>query len=90
MENHTKAPPITTLQIGDRRLEVSTLSPETQRLIKVLESWRQHELDLTNELMMVQSALRDLQREITNTIQVEPTDDQEKDVEHVELPTQSE
>ena len=50
---------------------VETMSENVQRLVSVLNDWRQDEVDARNKLMMVQAAQRELSREIIAVVEAE-------------------
>ena len=66
-----KVEPISVLTIGDKTHAVSNCSDTVKKLVDVMNGWRQKEVDTRNDLMLVQAAVRDLQREIVATIQEE-------------------
>jgi len=60
-----------TLNIDGQLYAAAKMSPNIQQLIAMFDEWRQKEVDAQSELLMVRSALRDLQREMYNTIVAE-------------------
>jgi hypothetical protein len=63
--------PTTTITLDDQTLEVSKLSTEIQQMVSYLDLWRQKEVDVSADLLMVRGALRDLQNALSTTIQEE-------------------
>ena len=66
-----KVEPISVLTIGDKTHAVSACSDTVKQLVEVLNGWRQKEADTRNDLMLIQAGIRDLQREVVNTIAAE-------------------
>lgn len=77
-----KMQPTLTIQQDDKVIIVSESSDQVKQLIAYYDEWKQKEADLSGELLMVKSALRDLQTVIVNqlTLDNKPTESaQEED-----------
>ena len=58
-----------TIQFGPSEvLIVDQCSKTVQQLVAILDEWRQEQSDASSKALMVQAALRDLQRELFDTI----------------------
>ena len=60
--------PTLTIQLDNKVVLVSNSSAEVQKLVQYLDDWRQKEADVTSELLMIKSAIRDLQNVLTTQI----------------------
>lgn len=63
--------PTTTITVDKTIFEVSQMSPEIQQMVAYFDDWRQQEADQTSKLLMVRSALRDIQNTMLEAIQKE-------------------
>lgn len=63
--------PTTTITFDDQSFEVAKMSNDVQQMVQYLDAWRQKELDLSSDLLMVRGALRDLQNALSTTVQEE-------------------
>lgn len=61
--------PTQTIAIDNSMYEVSKMSPNVQQMVVFLDEWRQKEVDVNSELLMIRGALRDLQNTLLQTIQ---------------------
>lgn len=68
----------TTITLDSQSYEVAKLSGELQQMVTYLDDWRQKELDLTSELLMTRSGIRDLQGAIASQLQAELKEAREK------------
>lgn len=68
----------TTITLDDQVFEVSKLSAELQQMVAYLDDWRQREVDLTSELLMARSGIRDIQNALSGTLQKEMAELREK------------
>lgn len=64
-----KVQPTLSVSFDDKTVDVSSLSENTQHMIALLDEWRQKESDITNDLVMVRSAMRDLQNNLLAAVQ---------------------
>ncbi len=67
----TKIQETLSVTIDEQTYNVADLSQNTQQLIRMMDSWRQKDADLTNDLLMVRAALRDIQNTLLTTIKDE-------------------
>lgn len=58
-----------TITMDNESFDVTSLSAEVQQMVAYLDDWRQREVDLTSNLLMVRGALRDLQNALVEQIQ---------------------
>lgn len=63
--------PTTTITIDTSTFDVSLMSQEVQTMVAYFDDWRQQEVDATSKLLMVRSALEQIQRTLLETIQKE-------------------
>ena len=63
--------PTLTINVDGVIFEVSKMSTEVQQQIQYLDEWRQREMDISSDLLMVRGALRNLQDNLLVTIQKE-------------------
>jgi hypothetical protein len=63
-----KLEPTTIINVDSSSFEVSKMSAEVQQMIKYFDDWRQKEVDLTSNLLMVRGAIRDIQNTLLETI----------------------
>ena len=66
-----KIQPTTNVDVDGSIYDVSKMSPDVQQMMVLLDDWRQEEADLTGKILMVRSALKDLQQTLLTTIQAE-------------------
>lgn len=62
------------LNIDGSIIAVDQSSETIQKLVGILDEWRQKEVDATQDVLVFRAALRDLQREIYDTLLKEKTD----------------
>lgn len=67
----TKIQETLSVTIDEQTYNVADLSQNTQQLIRMMDTWRQKDADLTNDLLMVRAALRDIQNTLLTTIKDE-------------------
>lgn len=67
----TKIQETLSVTIDEQTYNVADLSQNTQQLIRMMDSWRQKDADLTDDLLMVRAALRDIQNTLLTTIKDE-------------------
>lgn len=60
-----------TITIDNTVYEVANMSQEVQSAVMYLDEWRQKEADVTSELLMVRSAINDVQNTLLKLIQGE-------------------
>lgn len=60
-----------TIKVGETEYVVAEQSELIQRLVKILDQWRQDESDERDALIKTGAALRDLQRELLAAFQAE-------------------
>jgi cell division protein ZapA (FtsZ GTPase activity inhibitor) len=63
--------PTLTITIDNQSFEVATMSEQVRQMITYMDDWRQKESDLSSELLMSRSALRDIQNTLLTTIRQE-------------------
>jgi cell division protein ZapA (FtsZ GTPase activity inhibitor) len=63
--------PTLTVTIDDKSFEVATASEQVRQMIAYMDDWRQKEADLSSELLMARSAIRDVQNTLLTTIRQE-------------------
>jgi len=66
-----KAEEIKVVNVKGVAYAVDAMSENVQRLVSILNEWRQKEVDTRSELMLVQAAQRELSREIVTVIDAE-------------------
>lgn len=54
----------TTITVDDVLFAVEKMDPQVKQMIAYMDEWRQREADVASELLLVRSALRDLQNSI--------------------------
>jgi hypothetical protein len=57
-----------TLTIDDQAYVVEKMSQPIQQLVEMFDEWRQEEVDTQSKLLLIRAGLRDLQRELYNTV----------------------
>ena len=60
-----------TVTIDETSYVVANMSEPVKQLISYMDDWRQKEADTTSDLLMVRSALRDIQNSLMTTINAE-------------------
>lgn len=60
-----------TLNVDNQAYAVDKMSPQIQKLVDMFDDWRQEEADAQSKLLMIRSALRDLQRELYTAVTTE-------------------
>ena len=60
------------ITIGEQTTNVVDLKPEVVQLIDLFDEWRQREADTASELVLVRSALQQLQSQIVAAVQPAP------------------
>ena len=63
--------PLTVINIDGVPHVVGQMSDEVQAVIAIYNEWRQREVDARNDLLLVQSALRDLGQNLVNRVREE-------------------
>lgn len=63
--------PVRVINVENRTYDVASLPQQCQTLVAFYNEWRQKEADLKSELLLTQAAVREISREIVQTIQVE-------------------
>jgi hypothetical protein len=63
--------PTLTIQLDDATYEVAKMSEQVQQLVGFFDDWRQKEADLSSDLLMVRSALRDAQTALVQMLKQE-------------------
>lgn len=63
--------PTTTITVDGSTFDVAQMSAEVQQMVTYFDDWRQQEAVATSKLLMVRSALRDIQNTLLETIQKE-------------------
>lgn len=63
--------PVRVINVDNRTYDVASLPQQCQTLVAFYNEWRQKEADLKSELLLTQAAVREISREIVQTIQVE-------------------
>ena len=63
--------PLTVINIDGVPHVVGQMSDEVQAVIAIYNEWRQKEVDARNDLLLVQSALRDLGQNLVNRVREE-------------------
>jgi hypothetical protein len=71
----TPVQPTLTVTIDDVTFDIATMSDGVRQMIAYMDDWRQKEADISSELLMARSAIRDIQNNLLTTIK----QDQEKD-----------
>ena len=61
----------TTVTIDDKSYEVASFSDNIKQMIALMDSWRQKDADMTNDLLMVRAAIRDIQNTLLTAIKEE-------------------
>ncbi len=59
--------------IDEKTYEVASLSDNTKQMIGLMDEWRQKDADMTNDILMVRAAIRDIQNTLLATIKEETT-----------------
>ncbi len=54
----------TTITVDDVLFAVEKMDPQLKQMIAYMDEWRQKEADVATDLLMVRSALRDLQNSV--------------------------
>lgn len=72
-----KIQPTLTIQLDDKIVLVSECSETVKTLIGYYDDWRQKEYDINGELLMVKSAMRDIQNVIHGQITLDNKTKQE-------------
>lgn len=72
-----KIQPTLTIQLDDKIVLVSECSETVKTLISYYDDWRQKEYDINGELLMVKSAMRDIQNVIHGQITLDNKPKQE-------------
>lgn len=60
-----------TIQVDDVLLDVANCSDQIKQLVVYLDDWRQKEVDLTSELLLVRAGLNDLRNSMIQQLQNE-------------------
>lgn len=63
--------PLSVINIDGVPHVVAQMSDEVQAVIAIYNEWRQREVDARNDLLLVQSALRDLGQNLVNRVREE-------------------
>jgi len=63
--------PITIINVDEVPYAVSDMTDDVKRLVNFYNDWRQEEAQIKSDLLKVQAAMRDLSREIIQTIKNE-------------------
>lgn len=63
--------PLTVINIDGAPHVVAQMSDEVQAVVEIYNEWRQREVDARNDLLLVQSALRDLGQNLVNRVREE-------------------
>lgn len=67
-----KVTPTLTIQTEDKQIiVVADSSPQVKEMVGYIDEWRQQEMDLTSQLLMVKSALRDIQNVLSQQLAAE-------------------
>lgn len=66
-----KAEDIKVVNVKGVAYAVDAMSENVQRLVSILNEWRQEEVDVRSKLMLIQAAQRELSREIVTVIDTE-------------------
>ncbi len=61
----------TSVTIDDKTFQVADLSDNVKQMIGLMDEWRQEDADLTNKVLMVRAAIRDIQNTLLTTIKQE-------------------
>lgn len=61
--------PTTSITFDNTTLEVSKMSADVQQMVAYYDDWRQKEVELVSKLIMVRSALRDMQTQLIQNLQ---------------------
>lgn len=77
--------PTLTINVDGAVFEVAKMSADVQQLVRYFDEFRQREVDLTTDLVMVRGALRDMQNTLLQTIQVERLAAMQKTAEPTQL-----
>lgn len=67
----TPVQPTLTITIEDVSYDVANMSDQVRQMVSYMDDWRQKEVDLSSELLMARSALRDIQNTMLATIRQE-------------------
>lgn len=70
--------PTLTINVDGAVFEVAKMSSDVQQLVRYFDEFRQREMDLTTDIVMVRGALRDMQNTLLQTIQAERVAAQQK------------
>lgn len=63
----------TTITLDNNSYEVASMSDEAKSLVTYIDEWRQKEMDLSGELLLVRAALRDIQTTLAENIKLQQT-----------------
>lgn len=61
----------TSVTIDEQTYQVADLSDNVKQMIGLMDEWRQEDADLTNKVLMVRAAIRDIQNTLLTTIKQE-------------------
>ena len=64
----------TSVTIDETTIQVANLSDNVKQMIVLMDEWRQEDADLTNKVLMVRAAIRDIQNTLLTAIKAEVTE----------------
>ena len=74
----TPVQPTLTIAIDQAVYEVAKMSQQVQQMVAYLDDWRQKEVDLSSELLLTRSGIREMQNQLLTGIQQERAEAQKK------------
>lgn len=70
----TPVQPTLSITIEDQTFDVAACSDQVKQMVSFMDDWRQKEVDTSSELLMIRSAVRDIQNSLLATIRQEQQD----------------